>query len=681
VPTQPASAPNPVSERVDATGVGSGRLIGLGVAAAGLAVTIAVVVLAATGALTPATPAIFDPGAVARWGLPIVRTLHDLAAAASIGLLVVGTFLVAPASARAKAELEGDRLGIVRAGAVAARCWFVAAAAVALLTAADATGSPLSAPGFLTLASSFWTQTEFGQTLVAVCVGAALVAIGATVARTVVGSAWAAVLALVSLVPLALGGHAAGSLDHGNSVDSLLLHLVGVCLWVGGLATLLGVSRTLGTGLPVVARRYSTLAGWSFVLVALSGLVNAYLRLGGLGNLGSTYGLLVIGKASALLVLGIAGWLHRRATIPGLVAGPPKNHWFARLATVEVLVMTATMGLAVALARSAPPVEPVAADPATALLGHPPPPALSAINWLIQGYPSVLWLTVCALLIGLYVAGVVKLHRGGNAWPIHRTVCWVLGGLLLAFLTSGGPAVYGRLAFSTHMLQHMSLMVPVPLLLVAGAPVTLALRALTARPDSSYGPREVLLSLVHSRYLAIIGQPVVAAVIFTGSLIVFYYTGLFEVAMFTHIGHVLMTLHFLLVGYLFIWSLVGIDPGPQRPPYPIRLLILLVTMAFHAFFGLSLMQSAALIGPDWWHALGQTDDLALLDDQQLGGGIAWGAGDIPALLIGLTLILQWVRSDAKETKRRDRQADRDDDAELKAYNERLAAMAKRDAEE
>jgi cytochrome c oxidase assembly factor CtaG len=418
------------------------------------------------------------------------------------------------------------------------------------------------------------------------------------------------------------------------------------------------------------------------VLVACSGLVNAYLRLGGLQNLASTYGLLVIGKAMALIILGIAGWLHRRATIPGLTgsARADSRHWFARLAGVEVLVMAATMGLAVALSRSAPPVDPVVVDPATALLGYAPPPPVSVINWLTVGYPSVLWLTVCALMIGLYCAGAAKLHRAGNAWPVHRTVLWVAGTLLLVFLTSGGPAVYGRMAFSTHMIQHMALMVPVPLLLVGGAPVTLALRALPARPDRSNGAREVLLALVHSRFLGFVGQPAVAAVIFAGSLIVFYYTGLFQLAMFTHLGHLLMTAHFLLAGYLFIWSLVGIDPGPQRPAYPIRLLILLITMAFHAFFGLSLMQSAALIGPDWWHVLGQTDNAALLADQQTGGGIAWGAGDIPALLIGLTLIVQWVRSDAKETRRRDRQADRDEDAELKAYNERLAALAKRDAE-
>ncbi|HVK34211.1 MAG TPA: hypothetical protein VM428_00980, partial [Microlunatus sp.] len=266
----------------------TGRTLSVVAAGVGLAVLVAVTILAATGALAPISPAIFDPGALVRWGQPIARAVHDLAAAATIGLLVVGTFLVPPERGQQSGALEGDRLRIVRAGAVAARCWFVAALAVALLTAGDATGSQLSAPGFLTLASSFWTQTELGQTLVAICLGAALAAIGATLARTVTGSAWAAVLALLTLVPLALGGHAAGSLDHGNSVDSLLLHLIGVCLWVGGLTTLVVFGRALGDRLPVVAARYSTLAGWSFVLVAVSGLVNAYLRLGGPGNLATT---------------------------------------------------------------------------------------------------------------------------------------------------------------------------------------------------------------------------------------------------------------------------------------------------------------------------------------------------------------------------------------------------------
>jgi hypothetical protein len=223
-------------------------------------------------------------------------------------------------------------------------------------------------------------------------------------------------------------------------VQSLPPAIAGVLLTA---LTMFGVANA-GGGLSALIVLVAVLA---FVLVAVSGLVNAYLRLGGLGNLTSTYGLLVIGKATALIVLGVAGWLHRRATIPGLAGGPPRNHWFARLAAVEIVVMAATMGLAVALARSAPPVEPVVSDAATSLLGYPPPPPLTVAGWLTNGYPSMLWLTVCALMICLYVAGVVKLRRGGNAWPVHRTVLWLLGALLLAFLTSGGPAVYGRLSF------------------------------------------------------------------------------------------------------------------------------------------------------------------------------------------------------------------------------------------
>jgi putative copper resistance protein D len=351
---------------------------------------------------------------------------------------------------------------------------------------------------------------------------------------------------------------------------------------------------------------------------------------------------------------------------------------FVRLAVVELLVMSATMGLAVALSRSAPPMPETGGDPVAALLGYPLPPPLSFATYFSAFEPEVLWLAVVAVMVGLYAAGVLRLLRRGDRWPVSRTAFWVAGCLLLVFVTSGGAGVYGRLHFSTHMLQHMTLMVPVPLLLVFGAPITLAMRTLTARTDGSFGPREMLLKLVHARVLAVLGQPLVAAGLFTGSLVVFYYSDLFELAISTHTGHVLMTAHFLLSGYLFVWSLVGIDPGPQRPAYPFRLVLLLMTLGFHAFFGISLMSSETLLAPDWWHALGQTDDAALLEDQQDGGGIAWGAGDIPSLLLGVALLVSWVRSDAAETKRKDRQADRDDDAELRAYNERLSALTRND---
>jgi putative copper resistance protein D len=460
-----------------------------------------------------------------------------------------------------------------------------------------------------------------------------------------------------------------------NAVDSLALHLLAVCCWVGGLMALLLVSGRLGNQLPTVVRRYSTLALWCFVVVAGSGVVNAALRLGAWSNLSTFYGLLVVGKAMGLTLLGVAGWVHRRSLIGRLEQEP---RLFARLATVEVLVMAATMGLAVALSRSAPPIPTAEPDPVAVLLGYPAPPPLTLQRYFTTFYPETLWLAVAALALGLYAAGVVRLRRRHDGWPLQRVAFWTAGCAALVFVTSGGPAVYGRLQFSAHMVQHMSLMVAVPLLLVFGAPVTLALRALDVRRDGSFGPREMLLRLVHSRILGWLGHPVVAAFLFTSGLVAFYYTRLFELAMFTHTGHVLMTAHFLLTGYLFVWALVGIDPGPKRLSYPFRLLLLLITLSFHAFFGISLMASNSVLAPNWWAALGQTDQAALLADQQAGGSIAWAAGDIPSLFLGLALLVGWVRSDGRERRRLDRQADRDGDAELRRYNERLAALAQRD---
>ena len=637
-------------------------------------VGLAVGLLGVTGELS-ADVADFDPGAAVRYGLPVTRAVHDLAAALTVGLLVTAAWFVAPEAGSRPDRLSGARRATAKAAAGVGLVWLASAAVVIALTAADVAGLPVGTPGSGAVTFSFVTQVDLGRALLASALLVAVVVILVALATSVNTLAWSAVLSLLALLPLALAGHGAGSGNHMSSVDSLALHLLGVCLWVGGLAALVLTGRRLGSQLPTVARRYSTLALWCFVVVGVSGVVNAALRLGSFDQLGSTYGLLVVGKVLGLVLLGVAGWQHRRVTLRRMSTD---GRGFARLAVVELLVMSATMGLAVALSRSAPPVPETGGDPVAALLGYPLPPPLSFASYFTAFEPEILWLAVVAAMLGLYAGGVVRLLRRGDRWPVSRTAFWMAGCLLLVFVTSGGAGVYGRLHFSTHMLQHMTLMVPVPLLLVLGAPITLAMRALTARSDGSFGPREMLLRLVHARVLAVLGQPLVAAGLFTGSLVVFYYSGLFELAISTHTGHVLMTAHFLLSGYLFVWSLVGLDPGPQRPPYPFRLVLLLMTLGFHAFFGISLMSSETLLAPDWWHALGQTHDAALLEDQQDGGAIAWGAGDIPSLLLGVALLVSWVRSDATETRRKDRQADRDNDAELRAYNERLSALTRHD---
>ena len=238
--------------------------------------------------------------------------------------------------------------------------WLVLGIVVLIFTASDVSGFQPTTPGFSGVLVSFVTQIDLGRALgfsllLVIVVGN--LTLSATRITTV---AWAAVLSIAALLPLALAGHAAGTADHMNSVDSLALHLVGVCVWVGGLAGLLLISRRLQAQRPVVVARYSTLAGWCFALVAISGLINAGLRLGSWSALASAYGLLVIGKVAALGLLGTAGLLHRRFTIGRLSTAP---RGFARLAVVEMLIMGATLGLAVALSRSAPPAPEAQADP------------------------------------------------------------------------------------------------------------------------------------------------------------------------------------------------------------------------------------------------------------------------------------------------------------------------------
>jgi cytochrome c oxidase assembly factor CtaG/putative copper export protein len=621
-----------------------------------------------------AAPAIGDPGALVRWGALLVRVVHDLAAAATVGLLLLAAFL-APETTR-----TNRRLTATRTASVTAAVWALAGLVGVLLTFASLAGIPLFGQGYLTQLTTFVLELEVTRVGVVSALAAAVVAAGAAVARSRAAMAWLSLGALLAVLPLALAGHTAGAANHDVAVNALALHLVGVVVWVGGLTALAVMRPLLGTDLGVTVQRYSTLALWSFVAVALSGVQSAWLRLGGPDGFDTSYGLLVAAKVAALVALGYAGWRHRRTMARRLLAGAGDVAAFVRLALGELVVMGVAVGVAVALGRTAPPVpDTPAADPTPAevLTGYPAPAELTPAAWFTTWRVDWLWLTLALVLSGLYVAGWLRLRRRGDAWPVHRVVLWLLGWAGFVFATSGGPGVYGRVLFSGHMVMHMVVAMVVPLLLVPAAPITLALRALPSRPDKTWGPREVILKLVHSRYLGLLANPVVAAALFFFSLAIFYYSPLFELALRTHTGHVAMMVHFLLSGYLFVWVLVGIDPGPRRWSPLLLIVVLFATMAFHAFFGVVMTGGTELLAADFFGRLDLPWGPDPLEDQQRAGAIAWGVGEAPTLALALMVAAAWVRSDRAEAKRRDRQADRDGDAELAAYNAQLAQLAER----
>lgn len=637
-----------------------------------------------------------DPGAVTRWGLPTARLARDLAASLTIGMLVLAATALpaSPASAAAPTSPTSPRrrcptprigavtLTAVRLAGATGAVWVLAGLVLLVLSYARLSGLSPADPAFAAQLGRFVTELDLLRALVLSTAVAAAVTIAATLALRHSTVGWLAVLAIAALLPVAATGHSASATNHELGVDSLAFHLIGVTVWMGGLAALSILRGRLGSHLVPAADRYSTLALWAFAAVAVSGLVNAAVRLGGWAGLGTTYGALVVVKAIALVLLGAAGVAHRRRAIEALTAqdaglpGPRGLGTFWRLVVGELIVMAVATGAAVALASSAPP-EPAAAGAPVSVTGYPVPAALESTSWLTTWRLDLFWATVAATLLGLYVVAAIRLARRGDAWPALRTASWVLGCLLLVWVTSGAAGVYGRVLFSAHMLGHMTLSMVIAPLLVLGAPVTLAMRTLSARRDGSRGPREWLLAVVHSRLLALLGHPLIASGLFAGSLVAFYYSPLFGLSLRTHTGHLLMTLHFLLVGYLFASVLIGVDPAPRRPPYPLRLVLLFATMAFHAFFGVALLSGSSLLAPEVFGAIDRPWGRSPIADQQYGGAVAWGVGEFPVVLLGLGIAMAWVRSDERESRRQDRQADRDGDVELEEYNARLTRLADR----
>ena len=202
------------------------------------------------------------------------------------------------------------------------------------------------------------------------------------------------------------------------------------------------------------------------------------------------------------------------------------------------------------------------------------------------------------------------------------------------------------------MVGHMLLTMAIPLLLVAGAPVTLAARAIRKRDDGTRGGREWILWAVHSPVARVLTNPFVAAGLFVGSLWVFYFTDLFRWSLYDHLGHEWMIAHFLITGYLFVLTLIGIDPVPYRLPYAGRLVLLIGIMAIHAFFGIAIMMQSGLMVAEWFGVDGPHVGCRRRSRTSTSAAASPGrSARCPTLILAITVAIQWSRSDERAQKR------------------------------
>ncbi|NPC96488.1 cytochrome c oxidase assembly protein [Nocardioides sp. zg-DK7169] len=615
-----------------------------------------------------------DPGALSGWGVPVLGYVSI-----GLGVAVVGALLVPVLTAAGpRSELSGRAFRAVASVRWLAAAWLVVCLTEIVLTYSDLFAVPLRnvRPGTVW---DFALQSDQGRVLLVQAAAALVLAVACRWVLAVRESAFLLVLAVLANLPGVLTGHSASSGSHDTAVIALALHVGPVTVWAGGLVALAWFLREPSEARSRAARRFSGLAACCLGLTLASGVVSALVRLDSPVDLFTTaYGAGVLAKTAALALLCVVA-LRARRTLVEREPSASGVRDLAPLVGLELVLMSVAAGLGVALGRTPPPVGEPFRTGAESLLGGPLPDPPSVGNLLLSFTPSGIGLAVVLLGTAGYIAGIVAVRRRGGRWHAGRTVSWFVGLLLVAYTTLGGLAVYSEVMFSAHMAAHMVLSMVAPIFLVVGAPVTLALRALPgADVPGGHGPRQWLSSVLRSRPARFLTHPLVAAVIFVGSLYAVYMTGVFEALMQNHLGHAFMELHFLIAGYLYFEVLVGDAPVPHRPSYLARLGLMLLVTPFHAFFAIALMSADTVVAGDYYAMLDRGFATDLAHDQYVGGSLTWALGEIPLLIVMVVLLFQWFRSDTRDADRHDRQSSRDADADLEAYNRMLAGLAEHD---
>ena len=608
----------------------------------------------------------------------IFKYLSLIGSFATIGTLLSMGFLLLDH----EGKLSTSSIKLKRLLWGSALTWAVGTIGVIIFTLANILGQSLSVAVDATVLRSFITQVTLGQYLFFEVLVALTVAFLAFRIQRILATVFLLILSIIGLVAPIFQSHAASSGSHGLAIGSLVIHVVGLALWVGGI---ISIALLDPEDRPIAVPRFSQLALWAVIAVVASGAINAWARLDFKQAWTSAYAYVVIAKCIATVILIVIGYMHRKN-----LANRQSIDWkgFVNLVFAEAVIMIATVAMGAWLSSNQAPSRPTRPkfDAAIAVTGisTPPPPTWSRIFFSYE--PDALMIGLLITAIALYVKGVLVLTRRGDNWPVGRTVAFACGIGAIDFATSGGLGLYAHFAFSYHMVAHMILGMIAPIGIVLGAPITLALRTLPqGRNKEERGVRGTLLAALHSKLAIFYTNPIVALAFFDGSLFALYFTNLFGSMMQSHAGHLFMNIHFILAGLLFFHVIIGIDPNPRRIPHLVRIVVVFAAMSIHAFFSVALMSSTTLIDKGYFASMKTPWLVDLLADQKIGGSIGWAMGEIPILLALVATFISWVKDDSREVKRIDRNTARaaamGTPDELADYNNYLQQLAQRDRDE
>ena len=613
---------------------------------------------------------------------PVVNALSTMskflgiaASMAVVGALLAMGFLLEDE----QGKISEPALPIRKVIEWAAGIWAIASAANILLTLANILGEPITSVFDVTTVRSFILQVTLGQFLFFQLLVALFLAAVALRIKMVSSAILLLALALIGIVAPIFQSHSATGGSHSLAIGSLLIHVVALSLWVGGvfaLAILEPKERAIATS------RFTSLALWAAIAVVVSGVANAWIRLNFSEAWRSSYAVVIILKVILTIILIYIGYSHRKNLVKAKINA---MNWsrFAQLILLELSIMVVALALGAWLSNSPPPISKSEAFNAAVTITGLTMPATPNVQRLVTTFdPDAIFLGILILGTALYIRGISILKKRGDSWPLSRTIAFGCGIAAINFATSGGIGVYAHFAFSFHMIAHMILGMIAPIAIVLGAPITLALRTLPqGRSPGERGIRGTIILALHSRITGFFVNPIVALLIFDGSLFALYFTSLFGGMMQSDLGHLVMNIHFILAGLLFFHVIIGVDPNPRRVPYLARIVLLFVAMSIHAFFSVALMSSSTLLDGGYFGQLHRPWWSDLLIDQRLAGSIGWAMGEVPILFALIATFTLWIRDDSREAKRSDRNSERLRSAgvpdELAKYNDYLASLARK----
>jgi putative copper resistance protein D len=612
------------------------------------------------------------PGQLTGLVTTFVRAVAELASLVTVGGLVSALVAgkarpVREAGSRRQLEIAEwfEPIVVRRAAAV----WVISSGLLIAFDSADSNGLSLARIADPSALRFALFSGDFGRAWMVTCLAAIAVLV-----TSVVSVRWVAYLvalgaALVgSLAPVVVGQVLVGP-RHDFAGDSAVYQTMAGQVLLG-----LIVVQTLRTAtgrrnrvLDRIHWRGMAAAGLAVLIVSEGVLL--WFKLAGSSPFDSATGWLTLARLAALGFVAVGMYAVARGKLSAA----------ALLLTGGTAIFVAC---GIALTRIPPPQFFVPTSISQIFFGFDLTTRPGFASLVGQWRPNLLLVTAAVVAVVSYLAAVRRLRRRGEPWPLGRTIAWLIGWLLIVAVTSSGLGKYSGADFAVHMAMHMALSMLIPIPLVLGGPLTLALKALpAAAKDAQPGPHEWIVAVLHSRPLKALYHPLLVFGIYIGSYYGLYFTNAFGTLMKFHWAHQLMNLHFLLVGCLYFGLVIGVDQTPRKLPSLAKLGFLFAAMPFHAFFGVILMSDGAIIGDSFYQHLELPWKTDLAGTQHTAGGIAWAGGEIPLLIVVVVLALQWAVQDGKLAKRIDRHLDSGLDDSYDAYNEMLERLASRTTKE